>query len=313
MKLLFSLPVHEKPEVVIDQVLNFLHFNPDCGVVLHLSQAFDFSKAVMDQKTFLAKLSKIENVFVNPTSLRTGLQDMIQAHIANYRYALTVCDFEKFCLCASNDMFFRPGLADYIRPYDCGEKPIEIFSVANPEAPSWYYYAKKAWTDPVLQTMAKDLCADKIYMSHIEGSYYSKALFGELSDLVEKYYDYTKMEIKYPREEVFFATLFMNSDLKNRYSKCPGDVFTWVPWDREGFWALEKDLRRLQKTPGDYFSVKRVARDLNVYLRKILRKNAGYLEQEKALLGSLSENGKLFRSKWKDEIKPNCALFQKKK
>lgn len=305
MELLFSLPVHEKPEVVIDQIINFQHFNPGAGIILHISQAFDFSKCVMDRETFISEITSLGNVFVNPVSLRTGLQDMIQAHISNYRYMRSICDFDKFCLCASNDMFFRTGLAEHIRPYDCGEAPRLIAPVEGIDDSQLfrYYYTEKVLRDEYLKNALEKMGTDKIWFSHIEGSYYSAELFGELADQIEQFYDYRKMEMKYPREEVYFSTCYMNSDKKDRYSLCPDGVFTFVPWERDGFWVWESDLKRLAKEPGGYFCVKRVARELNVYLRKYLRKKYGYEQKEIEILGKIVDTKGVFRSKWKDETK----------
>lgn len=315
MELLFSIPVHEKPEVVIDQVLNFQHFNPGCGIVLHISQAFDFSKSVMDRETFVQKLTALGNVFVNPESLRTGLQDMIQAHIANYRYMRSVCDFDKFCLCASNDMFYKAGLAEHIRPYACGEDPLVIApEEGKGDRPFFrYYYTWKALQDECLKNELAKMETDTIWFSHIEGSYYSKDLFEELANQIEAFYDYRKMEMKYPREEVYFSTCYMNTDKRERYPLCPDGVFTFVPWSRDGFWVWESDLHKLEKNPGGYFCVKRVARELNVYLRKYLRKKNRYEQKEKELLGDLVETKGMIRSKWKNETKQKLkTLFAKK-
>lgn len=38
-----SIPVHEKPEVIVDQLCNFERFFPSAKIVLHLSKNANFS------------------------------------------------------------------------------------------------------------------------------------------------------------------------------------------------------------------------------------------------------------------------------
>lgn len=83
-RILFSIPVHEKPEVVLDQINNFLHFNPDCCIVLHISSGFRFDSDHISEDGFFSALGDIDRVYVNPNRLRSGLEDIIQCHISNF-------------------------------------------------------------------------------------------------------------------------------------------------------------------------------------------------------------------------------------
>lgn len=55
-KILFSNPVHEKLEVVLDQIANIFTLNDDCGIVLHFSPVFDYSHSAIDKNTFIKKI-----------------------------------------------------------------------------------------------------------------------------------------------------------------------------------------------------------------------------------------------------------------
>lgn len=55
-KILFSIPVHEKLEVVLDQIANILTLNRDCGIVLHFSPVFDYPNSAIDKDTFIRKI-----------------------------------------------------------------------------------------------------------------------------------------------------------------------------------------------------------------------------------------------------------------
>lgn len=41
LKLLFSIPIHERLEAVVDQIVNIQSLNEDAGVVLHLSLGYE--------------------------------------------------------------------------------------------------------------------------------------------------------------------------------------------------------------------------------------------------------------------------------
>ena len=51
-KILFSIPVHEKLEVVLDQLINIRTLNPDICVVLHLSPVFDYVHSALSLDEF---------------------------------------------------------------------------------------------------------------------------------------------------------------------------------------------------------------------------------------------------------------------
>ena len=55
-KILFSIPVHEKLEVVLDQIANIFTLNKDCGIVLHFSPVFDYANSAIDKDTFIKKI-----------------------------------------------------------------------------------------------------------------------------------------------------------------------------------------------------------------------------------------------------------------
>lgn len=85
---IISIPVHERAEVVIDQICNYKLFCPDCGIVLHISNGFNWKDSLFNEKDFLSVLSTFENVFVNPTRLDTAFADIVHTHVSkigNYR------------------------------------------------------------------------------------------------------------------------------------------------------------------------------------------------------------------------------------
>lgn len=282
--IVFSIPIHEKFEVVVDQVLNFFCFNPNCAIVFHISQGFNYKGSSISKERFIDIINGIGNVYLNPESVRTGLGDIIQAHISNYNFIKNIADFKYFSMCASNELFVKPGLYEYINKFDCGVKLLDIdqhkFNDWTPGI--------KAKEDEVLTNYLKNKGIDKIYGSHIEGSYYKKDLFDEIVNEIAGFYDYKTMSNAYPREEIYFSSVLWMIMLKKHDVKInSGGVFSYTRWN--GFtnykiWIW--DINRL-KNRDNLFSVKRVDRSIDARFREYARIRFGYKSKE-ADLGILN-------------------------
>ncbi len=113
-KILFSIAVHEKMDVVLDMLKNIQHYAPDSAVVLHVASDFqeEFSRYSLTDYT---------NVFTNPESLITGFSDqtLFFVHYANLLFAeSTGIQFDKWSMFASNQLFVREGVECYLDKFD---------------------------------------------------------------------------------------------------------------------------------------------------------------------------------------------------
>lgn len=271
--MVFSVPVHERWDVVLDLVLNFRYLNPSSAIVLHVSEGFNEKESPMKRERFEKIINEIGGVFINPESVRTGYSDIIQAHLSNFKYISSQSDFHFFSLCASNELFVKPGLYEHIKEYDCG---VDLFDPKD--RPIWVvgHYASD---DVDLKRMIEESGGSKIIASHIEGSYYSKPLFKEIVDIIEHHYDYREMKTAYPREEIYFSTIL--DGLLNKFTNIkvqnPG-LFTFVHW-AFGYTRMKicvTDLKKCQAIESQYYSVKRVDRSIDSHIRAYLRKQYGY-------------------------------------
>lgn len=296
--IMFSIPVHEKWECVLDQIINILHFNPNSAIVLHISQMFDNKENKLSKNEFENALRKIGRlvsgegweyantvveggvVYINPVSVRTRNYDIIQAHLYNY-LAVRNVNFEYFVMCASNELFIKSGLYEKISGYDC------VFDVHNDiELNSKWVAGRFAKNDEALKNILSELNATKIMGSQIEGTCYKKELFGTMTDLILKHYDYLKMQEVYAREEVYFSTIAYALAQQEGLNVYDSGMFTWVPWDRLYNMCMARtfDIKRLIKKNGKYFAIKRVARNINDCVRAYVRQTAGYEDVENNVL-----------------------------
>lgn len=108
-RVLFSIPVHERPDIVRDQIENIQHFCPNATVCIHVSAA-----AAAQMRVF-ERYCDLPNVLVNPNSFETGLgTGILHTHVSNFEYSiLQGVDFDKVVLLSSNEMPFSSCLLTF--------------------------------------------------------------------------------------------------------------------------------------------------------------------------------------------------------
>ncbi len=274
-RIVFSLPIHEHFEVVLDQILNITTLNAECAIIIHESPAFDYGKSVLSREQFLTAISNLgleEYVYINPVKVRTGMYDIIQAHLSNFSYASQNLDFHFFSMLASNELFIKPGLYDEIKDFDCGLNHKPLRSVSN------WAGEKLAYEDNDLSSITK-ATGEEIYISQVEGSFYRKDIFQMIFCLITKYFDYKNITSKYAREEIYFPTCFWGLNKDHKYKVCHN--FTFVPWKRASLFVNFQEIKMNEKRGSSKYSVKRVERVINDDLRSYIRQHCHYFEKEK--------------------------------
>ena len=260
---MISIPVHEKTEVVIDQIINYKFFCHDCGIVLHISKGFNFKDSFHNETDFFFILNHFENVFVNPERLDTGYADIVQTHISNFEYVSKTVDFEYFSLGASNDLFVRnmPPIQNYDVNYSGN-----IFENMK----NWLWY-QHTLNDKYLADILNYFGAtiSDIRDSQIEGSFYRKEIFQEIVDVLKKFYNYqevsNKERIIYPREEIYYPTLanILHKNLNNKKIN-----YTFVAWNNKKMVPEWQEILNIATGKmNEIYSVKRILREINDNLR----------------------------------------------
>lgn len=191
-----SIPVHEKPEIIMDQIYNINKFVENAAIILHISKDFleNFKKA---------QINLPQNVYIDDKNIRTGWGDIYLAHILNFEFAKKIIDFRYFILHASNDMYIKKGINRYIEKFDAGYNIRKTSSEKSLWWPS--HEAKK---DPFLLKMLSKINSKHIIGSQVEGSFYKKEIFEEICKII---LDTGKSGFinfrNYPKEEIYFSSL----------------------------------------------------------------------------------------------------------
>lgn len=293
--IVFSIPVHEKAEVVIDQVRNFHHYVPGSLVVLHIARQW-----LVTDPAIRERLKGEPGVLINTESLWTGYGDgsVLSAHVSNFRFVLEQgYKFDYFCLHASNDMFVRPGLADYVSQYDVGSFRFPI----DGEMSIWTHRLS-AESDAVLRRLRRrNRDAGPVLSSQVEGAFYRTEIFAQFSEAlndlagssklfpfglpptvrrpVQRLFSFMSRQQLlrklsagrfYPKEEVYPPTLMARSAVH------PGAPYCYINWERNLEITVE-DIVAIRSGSFHHdrydlvFAVKRIERVLDDPVRSFIR------------------------------------------
>lgn len=197
-----SIPVHEKIEIIIDQAKNFYKFFPEAMIVLHLSKGAVFS--LDNLKSELSK-ENVNNVLVNPKQVETSWGGILNAHLENIRYILTLGDAEKVIFHSSNDMLVKKSVFDYVKNRK------NIFNQRPISEDSFWWVGRRALKDlPMMNFFNNQLLG-----SQIEGSMYEISLLEELVKKVDDNSNLLKSNRPYPKEEIIFSSFANKKNIRS--------------------------------------------------------------------------------------------------
>lgn len=156
-KIAISMPVHQSPLCVENQVQNILKFVPNSVIVLHVSGS---SPGLKDQ-IMKFKPRYGDALQINPTSYHTydpneaaQVTGLSTVHASNIRYLASVTQFDVMAFETSNDFFVRKGIEHTFDAFDCGagvqKVPLDDFNQRYPGTIDYlskvieFKYAEKA-------------------------------------------------------------------------------------------------------------------------------------------------------------------------
>lgn len=197
-RLYISLLVHEKPEVIMDQLKNFRRFAPGATVVIHLSLGFNPPQSFFDEAKALGQ------VYFNPASVATNKVNLLYPHLLNIKYILTLSpaetDFISFQ--ASNDLLVRHGLEAHLQLYNAG-----YFSDGYLDEKNEAVYATRVREDRPFLSLLKSLNCPVIIKSQIEGLYAQVKDLRAVLQIIENANFDMSSKRSYFAEEVMLPTL----------------------------------------------------------------------------------------------------------
>lgn len=195
-KILFSLPVHERPDIVRDQIENINYFAPDSLIVIHVSA----DPAV--EKDEFRRHCEFDNVLINPKSYETVWSGgIMHTHVSNFLHALEQnAEFDRVVMISSNELLVKPGIADYVAKFEAGAQT-EIFDLQT----DWGVFKKTRLESDDMQGFLKALDIPLFFGGQAEGQFFSHRMFTQVA---RHFMDHFPMSpIGFPIEEVVPATV----------------------------------------------------------------------------------------------------------
>lgn len=170
--ILISIPVHENPEVILDQISNINKFAPHSKIILHPSRQF-----LEKEHTFIPILASMPGVLLNPSPIYTRSGMVLKCHISNFIHAKNIgVDFSHFALHSSNDMFVKNGVEDYIYSHGYG------FSQLSLDCPShrFAHWRPNFRSDRTYKKIMRAAGGEPTeFVSQVEGTFYPSDAFDE--------------------------------------------------------------------------------------------------------------------------------------
>lgn len=253
-KIAISIPVHEQPLVIENQLQNIYKFVPNSVVVLHASAD---SPAFFHQE--LNNILKKFNGFayLNPAHYHThssfdagNVTGLSTVHASNFNFIDSQVKFDIFAIDTSNDMFVRPGIMEHVfEKYDC----CFHVSMTKPED-----YPFKSILEHIKQYIPVKTCEKNSQ----EGSAYPREVFKAVSDII------LKMGGLIKAEEMYLPTLAFNlfPELYNKNSGCH-----YVYHNPAHSAVTKDDIHKTQYSEyGLKFVVKRVPRRIDDPIRQYI-------------------------------------------
>jgi len=198
--LLFSIPVHEKQDIINNQIENILNFNPDSKIILHVNKSF---------KSFNPNLLEYNGVYVNSINLNYEYaKGLLLIHIKNFLEAIRLkINFKYFIILSSNEMFIKYGLINYIEKYKNGLQIIEFDKNID-----WHNFHKNIEKDEIMVKMISELKINNFYGGQTEGQFYEKHIFEEISNIYLKYFGNIEIN-NFETEEIIIQTIFKSFNI----------------------------------------------------------------------------------------------------
>lgn len=201
--LLFSIPVHEKQNVINNTIENIFNFNPNSKIILHINNKFT---------SFQKENSNYHNLFFNYTNINYSPgEDLLAYHVSNFNYCINKnIEFKYFIFCASNELYIKKGAIHYINQYKNG---LQI--VKYNEDIDWHNFKKNLHENEFLLKLFDSINNNTLCGGQTEGQFFEKSLFKKISEIYLKVTKNNTFHIDFEAEEIFPATILNSLNINH--------------------------------------------------------------------------------------------------
>lgn len=266
---MISLPVHESLDCVVDQAKNLSAFAPEAVPVFHVSKQAPFT--VRELEDLLASANP--NAIVNSERLDTGWADgsMMRVHTSNFNYADSLVQMAYFALDASNTLLVRHGLSEHMLRHFSLEKPVAGYNLPKPSIECASAHAMHKDLNLQMCLGLSSRLMPEVGIVPCEGAWFDATMFKQALRVIQD----GQWSGQYATEEVYpvVAWNFVarpESRVSGNYIMTPFEANLYVTKDDV------EVIHHGEHRNKDLFGVKRVPREINHPIRKMIRELAGY-------------------------------------
>lgn len=196
-KLLFSIPIHEKQDIVNNQIENIMNYNPNANIIYHINKTYT---------EFDHQLSNYKNVYFNSKSFHyIYAKGLLWIHAQNFLEAIRLnIDFDYFIIYSSNEMFIRHGLISYIENIKNGAQIVK-YDINN----DWHNFNKGIENNIFMKKIFESLHlnSNDFYGGQTEGQFYQKNIFEKIVNIYLDCYGNNEIH-EFETEEILPQTIF---------------------------------------------------------------------------------------------------------
>ena len=280
--LLFSIPIHEREDVVYNQIENIFNYNPGCKIILHINKTFtSFNKKYVYKNLYFHQ----SNITFNKAG-----DDLFSLHVSNFNYSIqNNIPFDFFVILSSNEMFIKNGTVDYIYQYKNGLQSVQYNTNID-----WHNFNhSKVLNNVNLNNLLKDLNLKHYYGGQTEGQFYTKSIFHKLSSIYLKSTQNNTFLYPFEAEEILPQTIFKSLNIQDfgnpiTLQNYSNKIEFNIPFVKNLISSItipnnkkkgSLDSPHVDLTSDNIFSIKRVDRSFNS-LRKFLSTDGFILNSE---------------------------------
>ena len=279
--LLFSIPVHEKQDIINNQIENIFNYNPGCKIILHINPSF---------YDFIPQKSKYHNLFFHQTKIpyKHG-HDLLAYHIANFNYCIEKnIHFDYFILSASNELYIQKGAIQQIQKYKNGLQIVE-FKKDN----TWHNFNKDLHLNNKIIELLSVINENKICGGQAEGQYFEKEIFKNISNIYLNLTNNNNELLTFEAEEIIPQTIFKSFNIKEfgiplTLQNYSNNIDFNIPYIKQIIQGLKIENNTKKKalpsphinknSKNNVYSIKRVDREFNE-IRSYLTQKGWLLNQ----------------------------------
>lgn len=271
-----SIAVHERPDIVVDQLLNIRHFFPNALIVLHISKAFNDAESKFKLLDLLRFLNRFPDLILNPSRLETRWGDILHVILSNF-HLVSNYSFKYFIILNSNELFVRRGVNEYLSHYDAGMfQGYHTVFLRNESAESKTAFFAATISDQALEKIMHEVGSNEIHLSQPEGLFFKKEIIASMVEIIDRYYDHSLQSSIYPREEAYFSTIISSPLFCKKNLKIGKNISYRLGTYNNGWNVTVHDVKYYSNRSGNVFALKAFRRNERCSSRVFLRRHCGY-------------------------------------